>query len=94
MKGRALRDRRKKTIPIFRRVENQLYEAVSVVWRYHADVALSDDFGVDFTELPIYADEARELELWKARCDAGLVSPGEFYLAWNPDVGTAEDFHV
>ena len=90
MKGRALRDRRKRTIPIFRRVENQLYAAVSVVWRYHAGVTLSDDFGVDFTELPIYADEARELELWRARCDAGLVSPGEFYLAWNPDVGTAE----
>ena len=91
MKGRALRDRRKATIPLFRRVENQLYAAVSTVWRYHADVALSDDFGVDFTELPIYADEARELELWRARCDAGLVSPGEFYLAWNPDVGTAEE---
>ena len=91
MKGRALRDRRKATIPLFRRVEHQLRKAVGVVWKYHADVALKDDFGTDFVELPIYADESRELELWKARCDAGLVSPGEFYLAWNPDVGTPEE---
>lgn len=91
MKGRALRDRRKATIPLFRRVENQLRKAVGVVWKYHAEVMLADDFGIDFTELPIYADEARELELWTSRCEAGLVSPGEFYLAWNPDVMTPEE---
>ena len=31
------------------------------------------------------------MELWEKRCEAGLVSPGEFYLAWNPDAGTPEE---
>ena len=101
MSGRALKIRnrglleiRKEQLPIFKSSEEDLFNVTRVVNNHHfPNDQIPEDakFDIDFGELEIPEDPDEDLELQTKRLRSGLISPGQFYQHFNPDVKDVEE---
>ena len=96
MSGRALKIRnrglleiRKEQLPIFKSGEQELFKVTQAVNNFHfpnAQIPEDAKFEIDFGELEIPEDPMEDLEHQTKRLRSGLISPGQFYQHFNPDV--------
>lgn len=92
IKNRGLQEIREAQIPIFRRVEKQLFDMIRIVYNWHSSSSQIPelDFSIDFAELETYTDPMEERKQFEWDLKRGVISPGQFYMAFNPDVTDAE----
>lgn len=92
IKNRALLEQREEQIPTYREAEQRLFEAVRAVNNAHASfmgwetIPENAELEVDFAEVEFPEDPNYEIDLAAKRLKAGLISPGQFYMAFNKDV--------
>jgi len=96
MSGRALKIRnrglleiRKEQLPIFKSGEKELFKVTQAVNNAHfpnAQIPDSVKFEIDYGELEIPEDPMEDLEHQTKRLRSGLISLGQFYQHFNPDV--------
>jgi hypothetical protein len=89
IKNRGLRDIRETQLPVFRRVEQELFEMIRLVYNTYnpgAKIPETLEFKVDFAELETYIEpmEKRKQKQWDVQ--NGVLSPAKFYMEFNPDV--------
>ncbi len=101
MSGRALKIRnrglleiRKEQLPIFKAGEEELFKVTQVVNNVHFpnnQIQDSAEFKIDYGELEIPEDPMEDLEHQTKRLRSGIISPGQFYMHFNPDIKDEED---
>jgi hypothetical protein len=94
IKNRGLREIREKQLPIFRRVESELFSMIRLVWNTNnpgAKIPDTLEFKIDFAELETYIEpmEKRKQAQWDVQ--NGIMSPGQFYMTFNPNVVEEEE---
>lgn len=92
VKNRGLQEIREAQLPVFRRVEQELFEMIRVVYNtYNAGkIPETLEFKIDFAELEAYQDPMEERKQAQWDVENGIISPGQFYMAFNPDVTKEE----
>jgi hypothetical protein len=92
VKNLGLQEIREAQLPVFRRVEQELFEMIRVVYNtYNAGkIPETLEFKIDFAELEAYQDPMEERKQAQWDVENGIISPGQFYMAFNPDVTKEE----
>ena len=91
IKNRALLEQREEQIPTYRQAEGRLFEATRAVNNAHAsfmgwdEIPDEAELEVDFAEIDFPEDPNYEIDLEAKRLRAGIISPGQFYMKFNPD---------
>jgi len=99
IKNRGLAEIREGHLPFFHRLEYDLAQMIQHVYEVNtagkkpeygpnSKVALPDvKFSIDYAELNTYTDpmEKRRQAQWDL--EHGLISPGQFFMMFNPDIG-------
>ncbi len=89
IRNRGLLEIRKEQLPIFKSGEQELFKVTRAVNNFHfpnLQIPDSVKFDIDFGELEIPEDPEDDLELQTKRLRSGLISPGQFYMHFNPDI--------
>jgi hypothetical protein len=89
MKNRGLREIREAQLPAYRRLENDIFKLIRTVWNtYNPGKKIPEEleFKVDFAELEMYVDPKDKRDQARADLKDGLLSPGEYYMIFNPDI--------
>ena len=89
IRNRGLLEIRKEQLPIFKSGEQELFKVTRAVNNAHfPNLQIPDNvkFNIDFGELEIPEDPEDDLELQTKRLRSGLISPGQFYQHFNPDI--------
>jgi len=88
IRNRALLEIREEQIPLYREYEQEIFDKTRIVNNAHfPDTPITaTDFSVDFGEIEFPEDPKEELELDTKRLKTGLISLGQFYKKYNPDV--------
>jgi len=95
MSGRALKIRnaplleiRQDQLPLYRSYEGQLFKVTRIVnnaWKFKP-IPEQAEFSIDFGEITFPEDPEDELRLDVKRLNTGIISPGQFYMKYNPDI--------
>ena len=94
IRNRGLLEIRKEQLPIFKASEQELFNVTRVVNNAHFpndQIPEDANFDIDFGELEIPEDPDEDLELQTKRLRSGLISPGQFYQHFNPDIKDVEE---
>ncbi len=93
IKNRGLREIREKQLPIFRRVESQLFEMIRLVWNtWNPKAQIPEiEFKIDFAELETYIEPMEKRKQAQDDVKNGIISPGKYYMMFNPDVTNEEE---
>jgi hypothetical protein len=88
IRNRALLEIRQEQIPLYREYEQEIFDKTRVVNNAHfPDRQIkSAEFSVDFGEIEFPEDPEEELRLDTKRLKMGLISLGQLYKKYNPDV--------
>jgi len=88
IKNRGLQEIRETQLPLFRRVENDLFEMIRLVYNTYNPMGIPEtlEFKIDFAELEAYQDPMEERKQAQWDVQNGIISPGQFYMAFNPDI--------
>ena len=89
IKNRGLREIRETQLPVFRRVEGELFEMIRLVYNtYKGENAIpkSLKFKIDFAELEIYVEPMDKRKQCQWDVQNGVLSPGQFFMKFNPDI--------
>ena len=90
--NRALKEIRETQTKLFRKAEEELYDLIRIVYEHHAGKGMAEeDFSINFIEPEIYTDpgELKKQAWWDMT--HGLMSPGDYYLKFNPDGAESEE---
>jgi len=98
IRNRALMEIREEQIPLFRQYEWELFSVIRIVNNAWAGggglkkklIPWELEFAVDFGEIGFPEDPKEERQLDMMDLKSGLLSPGQFYMKYNPDI-TDED---
>ena len=93
IKNRGLREIREKQLPIFRRVEGELFEMIRLVWNtWNPNSQIPEiEFKIDFAELETYIEPMEKRKQALDDVKNGIISPGKYYMMFNPDVTDEEE---
>jgi hypothetical protein len=92
IKNRALLELRQDQEPLYRNAEQELFEKTRIINNAHAprmgwgEIPGDATLELDFGEIEFPEDPKDELEFEKARLKTGIISLGQFYQHFNPDV--------
>jgi hypothetical protein len=92
IRNRALLEIRQEQIPYYRDYEKEIFEKTKIINNAHfPDKPIkAEKFSVDFGEIEFPEDPEEELRLDAKRLKLGLISLGQFYQKYNPDVDEKE----
>lgn len=92
IRNRALLEIRQEQIPYYRDYEREIFEKTKIVNNAHfPDKPIkAEEFSIDFGEIEFPEDPEEELRLDSKRLKMGLISLGQFYKKYNPDVDEKE----
>lgn len=93
IKNQGLLDIRENQIEMYRGVEVDLFRVIAMVHNYHSTAKKINEkakLETDFPEPEMYFDPMEKLKKDKAELEAGIISPGVFYMRYNPDVKEEE----
>lgn len=93
VKNRGLQEIREAQLPTFRRVERELFEMIRLVYNTYNPGAIPEtlEFKIDFAELETYQDPMEERKQAQWDVEKGIISPAQFYMAFNPDITDEAD---
>jgi hypothetical protein len=88
VKNRGLQEIREAQLPTFRRVERELFELIRLVYNTYNAVKIPEtlEFKIDFAELETYQDPMDERKQALDDVKNGIISPGQYYMQFNPDI--------
>ena len=88
IRNRALLEIRQEQIPLYREYEQEIFNKTRIVNNAHfpQQQIKNAEFSVDFGEIEFPEDPEEELNLDTKRLKIGLISLGQFYKKYNPDV--------
>jgi hypothetical protein len=89
IKSRPLMRIRKRQIEIFREAERKLFDVIRTVYNYHKPGKMIPEeleIQVDFAEIEPFRDPMQKIEYYKMQLETGIISKGQFYQQFNPDV--------
>ena len=88
VKNRGLQEIREAQLPVFRRVEQELFELIKLVYNTYNKNGIPKEleFKIDFAELEAYQDPMEERKQAQWDVEKGIMSPAQFYMAFNPDI--------
>ena len=89
IRNRALTEAREEQIPVYADAEGDLFEKTRIVNNVHfpsRKISESASFKIDYAEMDIPDDPEEERDVWKAKLQDGLITLGQFYQHFNPDV--------
>lgn len=88
IKNRGLREIRETQLPIFRRVEGELFEMIRTVYNTYNKKGIPESlkFKIDFAELETYLEPMEKRKQAQDDVKNGLISPGQYYMQFNPDI--------
>jgi hypothetical protein len=92
IRNRALLEIRQEQIPLYREYEQDIFDKTKIVNNAHFPETQikSAEFSVDFGEIEFPEDPEEELRLDTKRLKMGLISLGQLYKKYNPDVDEKE----
>jgi hypothetical protein len=92
IRNRALLEIRQEQIPLYREYEQDIFDKTKIVNNAHFPERQikSAEFSVDFGEIEFPEDPEEELRLDTKRLKMGLISLGQLYKKYNPDVDEKE----
>jgi len=88
IRNRALLEKRQEQMPTYRKGEKELFEVIRIVNNAHSKKKIPEkaEFSMDFGEIEFPEDPKDRLELMTSYLKAGLISLGQFYMEFNPDI--------
>lgn len=91
IKNMPLLEIREDQLPFYRQYEKDLFKVTRVVNNAHVlnrseEIPEKAEFNVDFAEITFPEDPIKELEHAKNQLKAGIISLGQFYMFFNPDI--------
>ena len=89
IRNRALTEIREEQKPFYSDAEIELFKKTRVINNVHLKdkkIAESATMEIDYAEMDIPDDPAEEREIWKGKLQDGLITLGQFYQHFNPDV--------
>lgn len=92
IRNRALLEIREEQLPVYRDIENDLFNVTRIVNNAHFKEKIPEnaEFSIDFGEITFPEDPKEKLKYQTSLLRAGLISQGEFYQAFRPDVDEEE----
>jgi hypothetical protein len=92
IRNRALLEARQEQEETYRAGEAELFEVIRIVNNVHASfmgwkqIPENAQFAVDFGEIDFPEDPVYEMDLEIRRLKAGIISAGQFYMKFNPNI--------
>lgn len=88
IRNRALMEIREEQIPLYRQYEQEVFEKTRIVNNAHLTPKIPDnaELSVDFGEIDFPEDPEEELRLNTKMLKSGIISLGQFYQKYNPDI--------
>jgi len=92
IRNRALLESRQEQEETYRTGEAELFDVIRIVNNIHAGymgwkkIPEEAQFAVDFGEIDFPEDPVYEIDLEAKRLKSGLISLGQFYMKFNPDI--------
>jgi len=93
IKNRALLEIRQDQIEVFRKSENDLFNLIRIVNNYHNKSQINEniEFKIDYAEIEINDDPETKRKQADHDLEKGLISPGQYYMLFNPDIQNEEE---
>jgi hypothetical protein len=94
IRNQGLIDLREDQIEVFRIAEQDLFKIITMVHNFHTTgkkINNKAKLETDFPEPEMYTDPMEKLRKDKAEMEGGIISPGTFYMRYNPDCKNEED---
>ncbi|OQY13965.1 MAG: hypothetical protein B6I31_00025 [Desulfobacteraceae bacterium 4572_19] len=93
IKNRTLIDIRKNQIETYRKAEKELFEIIRIVNNYHSKSKIADnvEFKIDYPEMELYDDPKIKREIADNDLQKGLITLGQYYMMFNPDIKNEEE---
>ena len=88
IRNRALLELREEQLPVYRDFETELFEMTRIVnnANFSSKIPENVEFSIDFDEITFPEDPIEKLKYQRNLLRAGLISQGEYYQTFNPDV--------
>ena len=93
IRSQALLETRQDQLPFYREFEHELFKTTRIVNNAHFNKKIPDaaEFSIDFGEIDFPDNPEDELRLDAKYLKLGLMSPGQFFMKYNPDFKDEKD---